>query len=428
MSYKVAVTTSDQQNINLHFGAAEAFYIYELSEGEEAQFTERRDIPQEWLEAYRQEMKSKGCCGKNEGYIYSIAALLEDCKYLLTEKIGPRPYKAVLAKGISCLEISCPVEEALQKISAYEKRMTRHTAENKKDQEAAHFACVEKLLHNHPCFGGEAKGNTGRIHLPVSPGCNIECQFCNRKINDYEKRPGVASAVITPDEALEAVGRALKLCNNIKVVGIAGPGDTLATPYALETFRKIKDKYPELIRCMSTNGLLLKERAEEIAEVGIDSLTVTVNAVAPEIEEKLNEGIHYHGVYYKGRQAAEILIENQLEGIRKVTDMGIVVKVNTVLVPEINEEHIEEIAKTVKEAGAYLYNIIPLIPQHNLSHCKEPDCAEIDAARQRAEKYIQVFRHCQRCRADAVGIPGGEDFGSQIYLKRLSPEETFSHG
>lgn len=286
----------------------------------------------------------------------------------------------------------------------------------------------EQLVYNHPCFAGEKKGTTGRIHLPVSPGCNIECQFCNRKINDYEERPGVSSAIITPDEAVQAVGKALQLCDKIKVVGIAGPGDTLATPYALQTFRKVKEKYPQLIRCMSTNGLLLKERAEEIAEVGIDSLTVTVNAVDPEIEEKLNGGIYYHGIHYVGKEAAEILIENQLEGIRSVADKGVVVKVNTVLVSEINEDHIEEVAKSVKEAGASLYNIIPLIPQHNLAYCKEPSCMEIDAARQKAEKYIRVFRHCQRCRADAVGIPGGEDFGSQIYLKRLSQKETFSHG
>ena len=48
----------------------------------------------------------------------------------------------------------------------------------------------------------------------------------------------------------------------------------------------------------------------------------------------------------------------------------------------------------------------------------------------KASKYIDVFRHCQRCRADAVGIPGGEDFGDRIYLdmQRLSRKDTFSHG
>lgn len=123
MVYRVAVTTSDKQNVNLHFGDADAFCIYELSESGKAHFVEVRNIPAEWINAYRLEMQSKGCCGKNEGYITSIARLLGDCKYLLTEKIGPHPYKAMQSKGISCLEISCPITEALNKISEYQSKI-----------------------------------------------------------------------------------------------------------------------------------------------------------------------------------------------------------------------------------------------------------------------------------------------------------------
>ncbi|MGN0165090.1 MAG: radical SAM protein [Lachnospiraceae bacterium] len=285
----------------------------------------------------------------------------------------------------------------------------------------------EELQNSHPCFGGQ-KNNAGRIHLPVSPGCNIACRFCDRTINDVENRPGVTSKVLTPEESLDILQKALEICPEIRVAGIAGPGDTLASDYALRTFRLIKEKYPGLIKCMSTNGLLLKEKAQEVITVGIDSLTVTVNAVNPEIESRLNQYIIYHGQKIEGIHGAEILIENQLAGIREVTAAGITVKVNTVLVPEINGEHIEEIAKTVKEAGASIYNIIPLIPQYQLSGLKAPSCAEIDAARTKASKYIDVFRHCQHCRADAVGVPGKSEYGDRIYQRRLNAKETFSHG
>lgn len=280
---------------------------------------------------------------------------------------------------------------------------------------------------SHPCFGGH-KNNVGRIHLPVSPGCNIACRFCDRTINDVEQRPGVTSKVISPVESLDILRKALELCPSITVAGIAGPGDTLATDYALDTFRLIRDHFPKLIKCMSTNGLLLYERADEIIDVGIDSLTVTVNAVDPEIEAKINSYIIYHGEKIEGVQGAKILIENQLKGIRKIADAGITIKVNSVLIPEINDVHIEEIAKTVSAAGASIYNIIPLIPQAELSGCRAPVCAEIDAVRTRAGQYIDVFRHCQHCRADAVGVPGRSEFGDQIYQKRVSAKETFSHG
>lgn len=285
----------------------------------------------------------------------------------------------------------------------------------------------KELQNSHPCFGGH-KNNVGRIHLPVSPGCNIACRFCDRSINDVEDRPGVASKIITPKESLQILQKALKICPEITVAGIAGPGDTLASDYALDTFRKIKEKFPGLIKCMSTNGLLLHERADEVIDIGIDSLTVTVNAVNPEIEAKLNKHIIYHGKKYEGIEGAEILIENQLKGIRKVAGAGITVKVNTVLVPKINGEHIGEVARTVKEAGASIYNIIPLIPQYELSDQEAPTCIEIDEARERASKYIDVFRHCQHCRADAAGVPGKSEYGGQIYQKRLNVKETFSHG
>lgn len=285
-----------------------------------------------------------------------------------------------------------------------------------------------ELTEKHPCFAKGKKGNTGRIHLPTSPGCNIECKFCDRQINDLENRPGVTSMIIAPNQAIDIIRKSLELCDAITVVGIAGPGDTLATPYALETFRLVKKEFPQLIKCMSTNGLLLVEKADEIIEVGVDSLTVTVNAVDPEIGAKLNDGITYHGKYYSGATAAKILIANQLEGIKRISSAGITIKVNTVLVPGINDNHIETVAKAVSEAGASIYNMIPLIPQHELADCNAPTCKQIDGARQQAEKYIDVFRHCQRCRADAIGVPGGEDFGDKIYLKRISHKDTFSHG
>ncbi|MFV0412828.1 MAG: radical SAM protein [Oscillospiraceae bacterium] len=286
----------------------------------------------------------------------------------------------------------------------------------------------QELTQAHPCFAVGAKVNKGRVHLPVSPGCNIFCNFCDRKINDVDIRPGVASTIITPEEAVEVVRKALELVPDITVVGVAGPGDTLATPYALQTFRLIQKEFPGIIKCMSTNGLLLPDKQQEIIEAGIDTLTVTVNAVDPEIQAKICSGIVYHGRRYAGTEAAGILIENQLAGIEAVAKAGVTVKVNTVLIPEINAGHVQTVAKRVSQAGANIYNIIPLIPQHELSWCMAPGCQLLNNVRAGAEEYIKVFRHCQRCRADAVGVPGGQDFSKLIYVRPVVQENTFSHG
>ena len=293
-----------------------------------------------------------------------------------------------------------------------------------------------ELEKQHPCFGSHG-ALTGRIHLPVCPGCNIACRFCERSINTSENRPGVTGRILKPEEAVEIVGKAIQISPEIKVAGIAGPGDTLASDNAFKTFKIIGEKFPELIKCMSTNGLLLNERAAEVIAAGIDSLTVTVNAVDPQISAQLNDYVIWHGKKIEGVEGAKILIENQLEGIRKIAEAGITVKVNTVLVPRINGNHIAQIAQAVAEAGAVKYNIIPLIPTAKLKDEPAPNCAQIDAARRAAGEYIEIFMHCNHCRADAAGVPGKTDISRQLYdgagvgsgaeSENLF-KENFSHG
>jgi nitrogen fixation protein NifB len=282
-----------------------------------------------------------------------------------------------------------------------------------------------KVSQLHPCFGVEAHNKFGRLHLPVSPACNIQCRFCSRSINANEVRPGVTAKILRPDQAVETVRKALALCPDITVVGVAGPGDTLATDAAIEAFRVVHKAYPHLMKCLSTNGLRLPERARELAGVGVKTVTVTVNAVDPYIVDEVVSYIVFEGRKITGPAMGEILTAKQLEGIRKASELGATVKVNTVLVPGINDGHIEDIARAVSEAGAQIYNIIPLIPQHELAHIEEPDCDMLQKAREDGEKYLEVFRHCKHCRADACGIPGLSDFSRELYGGQM---ETFSHG
>ena len=86
-------------------------------------------------------------------------------------------------------------------------------------------------LARHPCFNEDSKHRYGRIHLPVAPKCNIKCNYCDRKYDCVnESRPGVASAILTPTQALRYLERVREKLPNLAVVGIAGPGDPLANP------------------------------------------------------------------------------------------------------------------------------------------------------------------------------------------------------
>jgi len=266
-----------------------------------------------------------------------------------------------------------------------------------------------KNIQGHPCFGGNHHVN-GRMHLAVAPRCNIKCGYCTRRHDcANESRPGVTSRLLTPIEALEKVREVVSspiLCPMITVVGIAGPGDPLANGETFTTFRLIGEEFPHLMKCLSTNGLLLPEKIHELDALGLHSLTVTLNTLDPSVGARIYGCIRYHGKRFSDVEAARILIANQLDGIRLAADYGMTIKVNTVFIPGFNDEQIPLIARKVKDLGATVMNVMPIIPQAGFSGVTPPTPEELAAVRKATESIIGQFRHCRQCRADAVGLIG----------------------
>jgi len=274
-----------------------------------------------------------------------------------------------------------------------------------------------RKIQEHPCFSENACHLFGRMHLPVAPKCNIQCNYCIRKYDCVnESRPGVTSKVLSPEEALERVREVLNKVHYIKVVAVAGPGEPLFNEETFETFRLVKAEFPHLMRCMSTNGLLLPDRIDDIEELGIGTLTVTLNAVDPAIGKLIYSFVNYHGKIYRGEEAAEILLKNQLEGIREAVKRKIIVKVNTVYIPTINDKHIEDIAKQIGKMGVYMQNIMPLIPQYKFANIKPPTPEEKRKMQARCSAYVKQMTHCRQCRADAIGRLG-EDIQQQFFAR-----------
>lgn len=242
--------------------------------------------------------------------------------------------------------------------------------------------------------------------------------------------PGVASRVLSPMEALAILEKALAICPEISVVGVAGPGDSLVTDRALETFELAKERFPHLLACLSTNGLLLADKVERIAQVPVDSITVTVNSFRPETLEQINSRVVLGGQILLGREAAEVLIQAQLKGISAAAARTkAVIKINSVLIPGLNDGEMAEIAERAASLGASVMNVLPLIPQMGMADRPAPDCAQVESARRKAGVFLDVFRHCKHCRADAAGIMGkNHDISKLLYGETHAHEESFSHG
>jgi len=284
---------------------------------------------------------------------------------------------------------------------------------------------------NHPCFNAAVRHATGRIHLPVAPKCNVQCNFCNRKYDCVnETRPGVTSSVLSPQQALSYLGKVLEKVPDISVVGIAGPGDPFANPdETMETLERIGAEYPDKILCLASNGLNITPYVDRIRKLHVSHVTLTVNTVNPETGAQIYSWVRQGPHIYRGAEGAEVLLENQTAAIRALHDAGILVKINTVIIQGINDTHAEETARCCRELGASIQNCIPMmcVEGSAFEGRQSPPPETMAAVRKACGSYLEQMCHCARCRADAVGMIGEENNAeiSQMLddAAKISPSE-----
>ena len=135
-------------------------------------------------------------------------------------------------------------------------------------------------------------------------------------------------------------------------------------------------------------------------------VTVTVNAVDPLVGARIYRFVQDGEHCLSGEEGAYLLLERQRLGVRALSEAGLMVKINTVVVPGLNEEHVPDIAKEVASWGAYVMNCIPLIPVAGtpLAGLEPPTRSLMETVRRKAGSFVRQMTHCSRCRADAVGL------------------------
>ena len=281
-------------------------------------------------------------------------------------------------------------------------------------------------LATHPCFNLDARHTYSRVHLPVAPRCNMQCNYCNRKFSCVnESRPGVACAILTPHQSLEYVRRLMVATPNMSVIGIAGPGDPFANPdETMETLRLVRSEFPRLLLCVATNGLALLPFVPGLAALHVSHVTITVNAVDPGIGAGIYSWMFHDNQTYRGAEAAELLWENQRKAIRELKNHGVLVKINTILIPGVNDGHLTEVARLVAALGADILNIMPLYPTKDtiFGAIGEPTTIMIEKARQKGVGFLPQVSLCYRCRADAAGLLGVESTPEQFELLRSAAQ------
>jgi nitrogen fixation protein NifB len=149
----------------------------------------------------------------------------------------------------------------------------------------------------------------------------------------------------------------------------------------------------------------LSKKADLLADLGVKTVTITINAVNPQTVTQIYTHI-------RGKINVEIarsFTRQQFDGITACTTRGIHVKINSIVIPSINAGELEEVARISRERGAHIQNITPLIPLGDFSTLDPPPHSKIVKIRKQCAEYLPQFTCCKQCRADATGIPGRGD-------------------
>ena len=97
-----------------------------------------------------------------------------------------------------------------------------------------------------------------------------------------------------------------------------------------------------------------------------------------------------------------------MAAIGELKARDIIVKINSIIIPGINDHHIPEVARKMADLNVDLFNAMPYYPNPGsaLESLPEPSPETVTGIRKAAEKFVPQMRHCTRCRADAVGLLG----------------------
>jgi len=150
--------------------------------------------------------------------------------------------------------------------------------------------------------------------LPITSVCNVRCVFCSHRQNP----PGV-KAVAVPPLSLAVIENLVEFLDKKKkiVIGESASlimeGEPFTHPYFFEVLHLIREKCPETLIQLTTNGSYLDEKVvEKLKSYGLLEINLSLNAGSMDLRQQLMQdkragtacnapkflkeaGVNYHG-------------------------------------------------------------------------------------------------------------------------------------
>ena len=119
----------------------------------------------------------------------------------------------------------------------------------------------------------------------------------------------------------------------------------------METLKRVRAAYPDMLLCVATNGLNIHPYLDDLKAVNTTHVSITINAVDPEIGEKIYSWLRTASAPWDRPREQNYYWNVSLAAVKGLKERDIMVKVNSILLPSINDELRVEVAKKMGEMG-----------------------------------------------------------------------------
>lgn len=189
------------------------------------------------------------------------------------------------------------------------------------------------------------------LRVSLTDRCNMRCTYCMPAEVFDNKHVFLHKEQLLRLAELQRIVGAFVRCG-VRKLRITG-GEPLLRPGVLKFLQGIRhfDGLEDI--AMTTNGLLLGEFAERLADAGLHRVTVSLDALDPVIFGTMNGRGHHS--------------DRVIEGIEAAGAAGLRVKVNMVVQRGVNDSQILPMARYFKERGITL-RFIEFMDVGNTNH------------------------------------------------------------
>jgi len=179
-----------------------------------------------------------------------------------------------------------------------------------------------------------------KLRISITDRCNMRCVYCMPSGNaEWIEQ----SNILTYDEIARLASILARL--GIQKIRITG-GEPLVRPKLEDLIRALSNIDEIKAMSMTTNGLLLKDKAKKLRDAGLSSVNVSLDTF------KENRFKAINGV--RG-------LDKVMNSIRAADDAGLKIKVNTVIMRGWNDDEIADFARFARLTG-YTVRFIEFMP------------------------------------------------------------------